>query len=677
MSRFRSCLVFIGLTVAQAVGQAPDASGKRITATVNAANIGAPISPNLYGQFIEHIADTVNRSVWAEMLDDRKFYYKVDSKTPAPAARRGRQPNLWRPIGPDESVVMDRDHAYTGEHSPLVKLEGASPRGVVQTGIMLRKGRAYSGRVALAGDPGAIVTVSLVWGPGPGDRQSVFIKGLRSAYAKFPLKFTAGAETDNARLEISGTGKGAFHIGAVSLMPADNIRGFRTDTIALLKAQRSGMYRWPGGNFLSAHEWRDAIGDIDKRPPKWDPVWNALQPNDVGTDEFFVMCDLLGVESFLSVNAGFGDAHSAADLVEYVTGPADSPMGKLRAANGHPAPYKVKWWGIGNEMWGDFQFGYMALKQYVYKHNLFGEAMRKVNPSITLVTNGNTPRMSDILTDKDWSGGMLTHCLAYTDVMSEHFYVYEGGRPPNAEQRQGPPPVEESVIDAVHRAANSVRNKVEAYEEIYRRIPELKGRRIPIALDEWAYTRLPANMKQTLGNALDFHEMFRHTDLIQMAGHTMATSQIDFNMNDATLNATGLLFKMYRDHFGSVPVEVGGDSPTLPPAGPARGGGAPRPHAGSPTWPLDVSAALSADGKLLTIAIVNPTDAAQDLDLAIQGARLSGKGRMWRLAGPSLTATAGLKSKEVQVTETAVNEAPKTLHVAPLGIELYEFESVR
>ena len=97
------------------------------------------------------------------------------------------------------------------------------------------------------------------------------------------------------------------------------------------------------------------------------------------------MTDLLGVDTFLSVNAGFGDAHSAADLVEYVTGSIDTPMGKLRAANGHPAPYKVKWWGVGNEMWGDFQFGHMVLKQYVFKHNLFGEAMRKVDPTIKLV----------------------------------------------------------------------------------------------------------------------------------------------------------------------------------------------------------------------------------------------------------------------------------------------------
>jgi alpha-L-arabinofuranosidase len=671
---FACCLIAgLSLPLTFVVAQDAGTPGKRLSATIDATKTSAPVSPYLYGQFIEHIADTVNRSVWDEMLDDRKFYYPIDSKTPAPAASRGRQPNPWRPIGPDESVVMDAEHAYTGEHSPLIKLDGTEPRGIVQAGVVLKKGRAYSGRAVLAGDAGANVSVSLIWGSGPNERQTVPIKDLKSDYAKFPLSFTAGADAANGRIEIAGTGKSAFHIGAVSLMPADNDHGFRPDTIALLKAQRSGMYRWPGGNFLSAHEWRDAIGDIDRRPPKWDPVWNALQPNDVGTDEFFYMTELLGVESFLSVNAGFGDAHSAAELVEYVTGSTDTPMGKLRAANGHPAPYKVKWWGIGNEMWGDFQFGYMALKQYVFKHNLFGEAMRKVDPTIKLVGDGNTPRMADILTERDWSGTMLTKCLKYIDVMSEHFYTYEGGQQSNAAQKKAPPPVDDSIIDTIHRVPNSVRSKIEVYEEYYQRIPELKTNKVPVAIDEWAYSRLPANMKQTLGNALCFHEMFRHTDVLQMAGHTMATSVLDFNPNEAALNATGLLFKLYRDHMGTIPVAVDGNSPTLPPVRSA-GGGAARPNAGSPTWPLDVSAALSADGKRLTIAIINPTESAQELDVTIQGVQISGKGRMWGLSGPNLTAMAGLTHHEVQLTEAPVTEAPKTLHVPKLSIEIYEFE---
>ena len=309
--------------------------------------------------------------------------------------------------------------------------------------MALRKGKAYTGRVVLAGSLGAKVTVSLVWGDGPGGRQVVPITSLGAAYAKFPLKFTAGADNNNARIEISGTGQGSFHIGAVSLMPADNIRGFRPDTIALLKAQRSGMWRWPGGNYLSAFEWRDAIGDPDKRPPRLDPVRSGFQPNDVGTDEFMTLMDLLGVDPFISVNSGFGDAWSAAQLVEYANGAATTPMGKLRAANGHPAPYRIKWWGIGNEMYGSWQYGHMALSQYVFKHNMFGEAMRKVDPSITLLATGATPDemtiyglalpivgklIPDYGSPGDWDFGLFTNCFDYIDIMSEHFYSYPGQR---------------------------------------------------------------------------------------------------------------------------------------------------------------------------------------------------------------------------------------------------------
>jgi alpha-N-arabinofuranosidase len=663
-----------------------------IAVTIDAGKTRAPISPYLYGQFIEHIGDLVNRSVWAEMLDDRKFYYDVSSKEPPPEPSRGpfrlRQPNRWQPIGPDAAVVMDTDRPYVGKHTPLIKLAGSEPRGIKQAGLVLRKSKAYSARVVLAGQPGAAVTVSLVWGPGAAERQTIPIKGLRAAYAKFPLHFTAQADADGGRLEIAGTGTGSFHVGAVSLMPADNIHGFRRDTTDLLRQLRSGMYRFPGGNYLSAFEWRDAIGDPDRRPPRWDYVWSALQPNDVGTDEFLTLCNLLGVDAFISVNAGFGDAHSAAQLVEYVNGAADTPMGKLRAANGHPAPYHVKWWGIGNEMYGPWQFGYMVLKQYVVKHNMFAEAMRAVDPKITLLGTGATPDemtvnslslaltgkvVGDYGSDGDFTGGLIAHCLDNIDVMSEHFYSYDHQRFDLAQNKRVPSPADEPLADALYRPANRVRNKVEAYEEYARRFPALKTKHLRIAIDEWALTRLPPDLKQTLANALVFHEMFRHTDLIEMAGHTMGTSSIEFNATDAALNTTGLLFQLYRDHFGTVPVEVEGNSPPPPPKYPI-GGDQPNVNAGSPAYPVDVSAALTSDGKFLTIAVVNPTEAVQKLDLTINGVELRGQGRIWRMTGSGLSAMAGLTRHEVQVAEAPIGEVPKTIEAAPTSIALYEFE---
>lgn len=681
-------------------GQTGTARRGDIAVSIDAGKTGVPISPYIYGQFIEHIGDLINRSLWAEMIDDRKFYSDINSK-PVEAGRGGRgfgrggrQTALWRPIGPDESVVMDRQNPYVGEHTPLVRLAGNSPRGIQQGGLALRKGKAYTGRIVLAGEPGARITVSLAWGAGDGNRQTVAIPPLSRTFAKFPLKFTAGADNNDARIEIAGTGEGSFHIGAISLMPADNVHGFRPDTTGLLKQQRNGMWRWPGGNYLSAHEWRDAIGDPDKRPPRADLVRSGFQPNDVGTDEFMTLMELLGVDPFISVNAGFGDAWSAAQLVEYANGAATTPMGRLRAANGHPAPYHIKWWGIGNEMYGPWQFGVMPLNQYVIKHNLFAKEMRHVDPTITLLATGATPdemaiygialplagkAIPDFGSPGDWDWGLFTHCFDAIDIMSEHFYSYAGQRFAHESVKPGAfsrtnymVKVDEPLVEWARRPANRVRNKIEAYEVYYERIPALKTRRIPMAIDEWAYTGAGNTLKGSLANAMVLQEMLRHSDVIRMAGHTMGTAQIDYNATEAALNTTGLLFKLYRDHFGTVPVAVDGNSPVPAPLYPV-GADQPKVNAGSPTYPLDVTAALTADGRFLTVAVVNATESAQTVALNIQG-MTPHRGRLWVMTGPNLDAATGLTRQEVQIRESAINTAPNTLTIAPISISIYEFE---
>jgi alpha-N-arabinofuranosidase len=363
-----------------------------VKATIDTTKTGAPISKHIYGQFLEHGGDIVNTGVWAEMLVDRKFFYPVAASAPTPPpvmANAGGNPRFnriptrwWSPIGSADFITMDTQSPFTGDHTPHVKLNGKEPHGLGQSGIAVRKGKAYTGRIVLAGSPGAVVRVTLIWGSTPADRQTVTVHTLRSAYRTFPLRYTSAADTDNARLEITGTGTGSFHVGAVSLMPADNIDGFRPEVVAALRQLSFGVLRFPGGNFVSAYEWRYGVGDIDKRPPIFDPVWHAVQPNDVGTDEFLTLCRLLGVDPYITVNAGFGDAWSARQLVEYTNGAATTPMGKWRARNGHPAPYHVKLWGIGNEPWGDYQMGAMSLPQFELKYNLFAKEMRKgIHPS--------------------------------------------------------------------------------------------------------------------------------------------------------------------------------------------------------------------------------------------------------------------------------------------------------
>ena len=94
---------------------------------------------------------------------------------------------------------------------------------------------------------------------------------------RLPFEFTAGGTTDNGRLEILGYGDGSFRVGTASLMPADNVKGWRRDTLARLRELDSPVYRWPGGNFVSGYDWKDGVGERDKRPPRKNPAWKGVE----------------------------------------------------------------------------------------------------------------------------------------------------------------------------------------------------------------------------------------------------------------------------------------------------------------------------------------------------------------------------------------------------------------
>lgn len=223
---------------------------------------------------------------------------------------------------------------------------------------------------------------------------------LTAEFRKIPLSFTAGGDSDRGRLEVRAAGKGAVRIGTVSLMPADNVQGMRADTLALLRRLDSPIYRWPGGNFVSGYNWKDGIGDRDRRPPRKNPAWKGIEHNDVGLDEFLTLCRLLDTEPYIAVNTGLGEAASAVEELQYANGGKDTPMGALCAKHGHPEPYRVRWWGVGNEMYGNWQLGHMSLENYIAKHKRFAAAMRQADPTIKLVGVGETG---------PWSEGMLKH----------------------------------------------------------------------------------------------------------------------------------------------------------------------------------------------------------------------------------------------------------------------------
>lgn len=692
----------LGCAIAAAAQNPAPAVPDRLTVTIDTQQTAEPVSKYLFGMFIEHLRTLIYRSLWSEMIDDRKFYFAISSKEPdAPTPPAGGPPRImqlrkWRPVGPDEAVVMDKDQPFVGDQSPRIELDGATPRGIRQSGLALVKGQKYAGRIYLRGTVGGKVKVSLTWGEGEHDRQTAAFGALTNEYKKFPLAFTAPADSDNASLEITGTGTGSFHIGTVSLMPADNVQGFRPDTIALLRDLHSGIWRLPGGNFLSNWSWYDSVGDIDKRPPMFDHAWNAMQTNDVGMDEFMTLCKLIGTEPYITVNAGFGDAHSAAEEVEYMNGPVTTRLGALRAHNGHPEPYHVRFWDIGNEPYGEWQIGRTDLRYFALKTSDFASSMRKADPSITLLASGAMPDEMTVTgqarklhmpdpqaqygSPADFTGGLLAHSWGSFDGLTEHWYARAGkrfdyehakGLGPDAPNEAGYVNVDQSLLEWARYPSNRVREKAEAWQEYKNRFPAMADKKIFLSIDEYAYSGTPVNLKLALAYGMVFNEMLRYTGFLKMSAFTMGVSTLDYNQTEATYNTTGLLFKMYRDHLGSVPVALSGNSPQPAPKYPIAGD-QPKTNPGSPTYPLDMFAALTADGKYLTLAVVNATESEQKFDLKVAGARLGGSSIMWQMTGSGPDAANHLgQPPQVEVKEIPIGNAPRAISVAPVSVNIY------
>jgi alpha-N-arabinofuranosidase len=684
-----------------------------VAVSIDATKVAPPVSRLVFGGFME----PATTFVWAEMLADRKFFAEITSKpitTPTGGfGRRGPQ-RRWLPVGPDSFVTMDRKNAYAGEWNPHVQLEAATKHGIDQAGLVLKGGRVYSGRVILAGSPGARVAVSLVWGPNPADRQTVTVPPLTATFAKVPLSFTARADTTDGHLEIVGTGTGSFQIGAVSLMPADNVSGFKAATLRYLKELGVEIARWPGGNFVSAYDWRDGIGDRDRRPPRRELAWNGMESNDMGIDDFMTFCRLVGAEPYLAVNSGLGDAHSAAEEVEYVNGPATSRLGQQRAANGHPAPYGVKIWGVGNEMYGPWQWGHMSSTQYPDKHNLMVKAMRKVDPTIKVIASGATPeeaswcyienrqfntfegrlKQDDPLpfafgSREDWTGALLKTSADYIDYLGEHFYGYPNLVIDLAKEQFVAS--DEPLELKVRRLANRVQFKFEAWDEYVKQMPYLRDKDIKFAFDEWSPRNrsvgsgpAPASnpMLNPLTNALVYHEFFRHSDKVGLAVATggMGTVASDTYGDAIGLRMEGQVMKVLHDHFaGALPVAVTGNSPQRPTKGTVGIDNSARPS-GSPTYPLDVFAALSADRKTLAISVINPTETPQECVLNLAGVQASGPARVSQLtapAGPLPTPPAPGMGRfggpPATVATSTLPLVPSRLAVPPASMTVYQF----
>jgi alpha-N-arabinofuranosidase len=646
MLRFHHlCIIFLTAIILSGTFSTAAAVGQERSVTIDTGKTGEPISKYIYGQFIEHLGRCIYGGIWAQMLEDRKFYFPITDEYQPYQQRRGRgnrprqqspypviAASPWQIIGEAGSITMVEEDPFVGEHTPLIQ----PGSGIRQLDLGLVKNKQYDGYIYLkAQKQPANVTVSLVWGDNPQDQALVQLSATNQ-YEKSPFKFTSGADTKSGKLEIK-VADGACFVGTVSLMPADNIKGMRADTIKLLKELNAPVYRWPGGNFVSGYNWRDGINpNRDKRPPRTNPAWTGVEHNDFGIHEYIEFCKTVGAEPMISVNTGLGTVEQTAEEVEYANGSIDTELGKLRAQNGSAEPFNVKFWCVGNEMYGNWQLGNMPLEQYVLKHNDCANAMKKADPSIKLIAVGNVGR---------WDEMMMEKCADHMDLISEHFYCQE--RP--------------DLLSHIAWPSEHIKRISDAHRKYRKEISSLKDKDIRIAMDEWNFWYGPHIfgelgtryfLKDALGIAKGLHEYYRNSDIIYMANYAQTVNVIGCiktSKTAAAFETTGLVLKLYGNNYGTVPIEVTNEAE-----------------------PLDVSAAWTTDRKALTISVVNPTEQEQTITMDLKGAQLTGTGKLGLIANSDPQAYNDPDEEpKVVIEEKQLSNVTNTLTVPALSASLY------
>jgi alpha-N-arabinofuranosidase len=286
--------------------------------------------------------------------------------------------------------------------------------------------------------------------------------------------------------------------------------GFRTDVLEAFRRLRPPILRWPGGNFASGYHWLDGVGPVSDRPTRYDRAWRKAEPNTFGTHEFIRYCRLLGSEPYLCVNMGSGTLDEAASWVEYCNRESGTHYADLRQRNGAAEPFRVRYWGLGNEVYGPWQIGQMSAAEYAYRAREFAKIMRLTDGDIRLIACGAH--------DPEWEWEVLKTAGQSIDYLSIHSYF----RPESADPYYSLlawPAIEEEYVRDLHHLTGAARRRYGIL------------RPISIAFDEWnvQYRTLPESVREdprleepySLGDALcvaAFLNMLRRcSDAVGMA----------------------------------------------------------------------------------------------------------------------------------------------------------------
>ncbi len=285
--------------------------------------------------------------------------------------------------------------------------------------------------------------------------------------------------------------------------PLSDERGFRTDVLEAVRALKVPILRWPGGNFSSGYHWLDGVGPERRARPEL--AWHTVEPNTFGTNEFIEYCRAAGTEPYICLNMGNGTMDEAIAWVEYCNVAGGTHYSDLRREHGYADPHRVVYWGLGNEIWGDFQIGHKRAEDYAWQARDWAKVLKRLDPGIKLIACGGTGNMPAIR----WDLEVLERTLDFVDYTALHYYWGpKGGNPYYG------------TLAGAHEFERYLR-MVEGLIEGVRRDRRM-ARPVWISIDEWNVSyhtgdhRLLYTVRDALADALFIHMMQRHCNTVKM-----------------------------------------------------------------------------------------------------------------------------------------------------------------
>jgi alpha-N-arabinofuranosidase len=402
--------------------------------------------------------------------------------------------------------------------------------------------------------------------------------------------------------------------------PIPNTRGIRNDVVAALKVIHVPNVRWPGGCFADEYHWRDSIGP--QRTVRLNPNWGGvIEPDTFGSHEFMDFIEQIGSQAYLSVNVGSGTPQEAADWLEYMTAAQATTLQKERAANGHPAPYKIARLGLGNESWDCG--GNMTPEYYLDRMKVFSRFVRNYNPAqlekdqmlkIAVGPGGGEERWTD------WTETVMKAYQRHTwswDFNGLSLHSYTVVKWPPAFKSVG---FGEDEYAQILKSTLEMDDLVQKHSAIMDKYdPEKK---VALVVDEWGswYAPLPGSnpgflvqqnsLRDALLAALNINIFARHADRVRGANIAQMINVLQAliltDHEKMVLTPTYYVYKMY------VPFQDSTFVPVTFEAGSYKHGEVTLPR-------VDAVAAKSNDGKLwVEITNVDPS-AALEVELNING----------------------------------------------------------